>query len=93
MSLPASRGLMVPGPTPVLEPNDQRTVLRLYLHRASERSDHHLEYPILASYLTYTQLSQERAIEYTLSRVMLDYWISFAVSLTPNDGKGTNSMF
>ncbi|KAH9999290.1 Alpha/Beta hydrolase protein [Russula vinacea] len=25
-----------------------------------------------------------------LSRVMLDYWISFAVSLTPNDGKGTN---
>jgi acetylcholinesterase len=28
-----------------------------------------------------------------LSRVMLDYWISFAVSLTPNDGKGTNSMF
>ena len=28
-----------------------------------------------------------------LSRVMLDYWISFAVSLTPNDGKGTDSMF
>jgi carboxylesterase type B len=27
-----------------------------------------------------------------LGRVMLDYWISFAVSLTPNDGKGTNSM-
>jgi len=27
-----------------------------------------------------------------LSRVMLDYWISFAVSLTPNDGKGTTSM-
>ena len=26
-----------------------------------------------------------------LSRAMLDYWISFAVSLTPNDGKGTNS--
>jgi acetylcholinesterase len=26
-----------------------------------------------------------------LSQVMLDYWISFAVSLTPNDGKGTNS--
>ena len=26
-----------------------------------------------------------------LSRVMLDYWISFAVSLTPNDGMGTNS--
>ena len=26
-----------------------------------------------------------------LSRIMLDYWISFAVSLTPNDGKGTNS--
>ena len=26
-----------------------------------------------------------------LSRVMLDYWISFTVSLTPNDGKGTNS--
>ncbi|KAI0004879.1 Alpha/Beta hydrolase protein [Russula compacta] len=25
-----------------------------------------------------------------LSRAMLDYWISFAVSLTPNDGKGTN---
>jgi hypothetical protein len=25
-----------------------------------------------------------------LSQVMLDYWISFAVSLTPNDGKGTN---
>ncbi|KAF8272567.1 Alpha/Beta hydrolase protein [Lactarius quietus] len=24
-----------------------------------------------------------------LSRTMLDYWISFAVSLTPNDGKGT----
>jgi acetylcholinesterase len=28
-----------------------------------------------------------------LSRVMLDYWISFAVSLTPNDGKGMTSMF
>jgi acetylcholinesterase len=28
-----------------------------------------------------------------LSCVMLDYWISFTVSLTPNDGKGTNSMF
>ena len=26
-----------------------------------------------------------------LSRMMLDYWISFAVSLTPNDGKGTIS--
>ena len=25
-----------------------------------------------------------------LSQVMLDYWISFAVSLTPNDGKGTS---
>ncbi|KAI0284358.1 Alpha/Beta hydrolase protein [Russula aff. rugulosa BPL654] len=25
-----------------------------------------------------------------LSLAMLDYWISFAVSLTPNDGKGTN---
>ncbi|KAF8505638.1 extracellular triacylglycerol lipase precursor [Russula emetica] len=25
-----------------------------------------------------------------LSRAMLDYWISFAVLLTPNDGKGTN---
>ncbi|KAH9999287.1 Alpha/Beta hydrolase protein [Russula vinacea] len=25
-----------------------------------------------------------------LSRIMLDYWISFTVSLTPNDGKGTN---
>jgi acetylcholinesterase len=28
-----------------------------------------------------------------LRRVMLDYWISFAVSLTPNDGHGINSMF
>jgi len=27
-----------------------------------------------------------------LSRAMLDYWISFAVSLTPNDGKGTKRM-
>ena len=27
----------------------------------------------------------------TLSRVMRDYWISFAVSLTPNDDKGTSS--
>lgn len=26
-----------------------------------------------------------------LSRKMLDYWISFVVSLTPNDGKGTSS--
>ena len=26
-----------------------------------------------------------------LSRMILDYWISFTVSLTPNDGKGTNS--
>jgi carboxylesterase type B len=26
------------------------------------------------------------------SRVVLDYWISFADSLTPNDGKGTNSV-
>ena len=25
-----------------------------------------------------------------LSRMMLDYWISFAVSLTPNDGKRTS---
>ena len=28
-----------------------------------------------------------------LSRAMLDFWISFAVSLTPNDGKGTRSAF
>jgi len=28
-----------------------------------------------------------------LSRVMRDYWISFAVSLTPNDGKGTSSAY
>ncbi|KAI9448172.1 esterase 1 [Lactarius indigo] len=27
-----------------------------------------------------------------LSRIMLDYWISFAVSLTPNDGKGMQRM-
>ena len=27
-----------------------------------------------------------------LSRTMLDYWISFAVSLTPNDGKGSERM-
>jgi hypothetical protein len=27
----------------------------------------------------------------SLSRAMLDYWISFAVSLTPNDGQGTSS--
>ena len=27
----------------------------------------------------------------TLSRIMRDYWISFAVSLTPNDDKGTSS--
>ena len=27
-----------------------------------------------------------------LSRIILDYWISFAVSLTPNDGKGTISV-
>ena len=26
-----------------------------------------------------------------LSEAMVDYWISFAVSLTPNDGKGVNS--
>ena len=26
-----------------------------------------------------------------LRRKMLDYWISFAVSLTPNDGKGSSS--
>ena len=26
-----------------------------------------------------------------LSRAMLDYWISFAVSLNPNDDKGTSS--
>jgi hypothetical protein len=28
-----------------------------------------------------------------LSQVMLDYWISFAVSLTPNDGKGMSSTY
>ncbi|KAH9977929.1 Alpha/Beta hydrolase protein [Lactifluus volemus] len=28
-----------------------------------------------------------------LSRVMLDYWISFAVSLTPNDGRGATRVF
>jgi hypothetical protein len=28
-----------------------------------------------------------------LSSMMLDYWISFAVSLTPNDGKGASSAF
>jgi hypothetical protein len=27
----------------------------------------------------------------SLSRAMLDYWISFVVSLTPNDGQGTSS--
>ena len=26
-------------------------------------------------------------------RAMLDFWISFAVSLTPNDGRGTRSAF
>ncbi len=28
-----------------------------------------------------------------LSEAMVDYWISFAVSLTPNDGKGLNSKY
>jgi len=28
----------------------------------------------------------------SFSRVVLDYWISFVVSLTPNDGKGTSSV-
>ena len=41
----------------------------------------------------YPNLGTEGQSNTRLSRVMLDYWISFAVSLTPNDGKGTNSMF
>ena len=28
-----------------------------------------------------------------VSQAVIDYWISFAVSLTPNDGKGLNSAF
>ncbi len=28
-----------------------------------------------------------------LSEAMVDYWISFAVSLTPNDGKGLSSTY
>jgi hypothetical protein len=34
MPLPVSWGRNVPSPTPVLEPNDLRAVLRLSLHRA-----------------------------------------------------------
>lgn len=28
-----------------------------------------------------------------LSQAMVDYWISFAVSQTPNDGKGVESVY
>ena len=41
-------------------------------------------------------LAKENGVETSntwLSHVMLDYWISFAVSLTPNDGKGMKSVF
>jgi hypothetical protein len=37
MLSPVSWGRMVPSPTPVLEPNNPRTVLCLYLHRSSAR--------------------------------------------------------
>ena len=40
----------------------------------------------------FTNLKNGQSNTTRLSRVMLDYWISFAVALTPNDGKGTNSM-
>ena len=28
----------------------------------------------------------------SLSKIMMDYWLSFASSLTPNDGKGSERM-
>ena len=37
MLSPVSWGRIVPSPTPVLEPNNPRTVLRLYIHRSSAR--------------------------------------------------------
>ncbi|KAF8726489.1 hypothetical protein AX14_007832 [Amanita brunnescens Koide BX004] len=46
---------------------------------------HGAELPFLYGGLTDTSLS---AME--LSRVMIDYWISFATSLDPNDGHGTS---
>ena len=42
---------------------------------------------IFGSYLYSTVVHQN------LSMAMLDYWLSFVVSLTPNDGKGSNSTF
>ncbi|KAI9512213.1 extracellular triacylglycerol lipase precursor [Russula earlei] len=38
----------------------------------------------------FTDVAKDGSETAWLSRAMLDYWISFAVSLTPNDGKGTN---
>ena len=40
-----------------------------------------------------TALTSPVASVRLLSEAMVDYWISFAVSLTPNDGKGLNSAF
>ncbi len=38
-----------------------------------------------------TALTSSNPAVRLLSEAMVDYWISFAVSLTPNDGKGLNS--
>ena len=38
-----------------------------------------------------TALTSHNPAVRLLSEAMADYWISFAVSLTPNDGKGVNS--
>ena len=38
-----------------------------------------------------TAIMSDNARVRLLSEAMADYWISFAVSLTPNDGKGVNS--
>ena len=65
MSLPASRGLLVPGPTSVLEPNGQRNVLRFYLHRASERQTITWSIPFYRVAVLIPKLGQEKAIKYT----------------------------
>lgn len=41
----------------------------------------------------YGQIPTVDTAGFGLSTIMMDYWISFTVSLDPNDGKGTDSRY
>jgi hypothetical protein len=62
---------------------------------SSRQQTQRLEYSILARYLLCLETLDENGPSSPAlpSRVMLDNWISFAVSPTPNDVNSTNGVF